>query len=293
MQQVGIRSSPAQATPRESILCGGRFVCSGRTGSPFSSHHDHGRPWASNSHIPCLIVFNGELYCGIVDADKPEDKAKVFRYAGGKEWVDCGRLGNDPDHHSVQSMIVHDGKLYAGTGIWNWLQARGDIKGLPRAAPTHVFVYEGGKTWRDLGQVGRGTRVGSMASFAGELYAAVDPRGSGHVHRYDGKQWIDCGAPDAGNPGCILPYGGKLYVSTRDSVYEYEGGQAWRCIGAGAARRNANPLHAGGWRENASGDMAARVRAALCLRQRLDDCRTARPAGRVAAVQRGERLDGV
>jgi len=88
-------------------------------------------------------VFNGDLYCGIADADKTEDKAKVFRYAGGKRWVDCGRLGNEANHYSVQSMVVHHGKLYAGTGIWNWEQARGQIKGLPPPPrPMCLFTRE-------------------------------------------------------------------------------------------------------------------------------------------------------
>src|SRR5207248_4048758 len=175
--------------------------------------HDHGKPWASNSLISALVVFNGDLYCGIADADRAEDKARVFRFAGGKSWVDCGRLGDNPDHHSVQSLVVHKDKLYAGTGIWNWVQARGQAKGLPPAAPTRVFVYEGGTTWRDLGQVGAGTRVGAMASFNEELYVSVDPRGTGSLYKYDGAKWIDCGQPEAGkHPGCLLAYGGKLYV---------------------------------------------------------------------------------
>src|SRR5207248_4635051 len=32
--------------------------------------HDHGKPWASNSLISALVVFNGDLYCGIADADR-------------------------------------------------------------------------------------------------------------------------------------------------------------------------------------------------------------------------------
>ncbi len=89
---------------------------------------------------------------------KKADAAHVFRYAGGKEWTDCGRLGTDPNHLTVQSMIVHDDKIYAGTGIWDWMQARNEIEDLPPAAPTRVFVYEGGAEWRDLGQVGEGSR---------------------------------------------------------------------------------------------------------------------------------------
>ena len=221
----------AGSAPAYNAMSDTRHVHFGIDDGYLTEWNDCGKPCPSNSHVPCLIVFNGDLYCGIADADKTEDKAKVFRYAGGKNWVDCGRLGNDPNHYSVQSMVVHHGKLYAGTGIWNWEQARGQIRGLPPAAPTHVFVYEGGKTWRDLGQVGAGTRVLSMASFNDELYISLDPRGTGHVHKYDGEKWGDCGSPDAGHPGCLLPFGGKLYASTRDSIYEYEGGQAWKCIG--------------------------------------------------------------
>ena len=124
-----------------------------------SEWEDCGRPWPSNSLIPCLIVFDGELYSCIADADRTEDKARVFRYAGGTKWVDCGRLGNDPHHHSVQAMVVHDGKLYAGTGIYDWVQAMGQLKDKPPASPTRVFVYEGGTRWRDLGQVGYGSRA--------------------------------------------------------------------------------------------------------------------------------------
>jgi hypothetical protein len=194
---------------------------------------DRGKPWPSNSLISCLVVMDGELYAGIADADKTEDKAKVFRYAGGQEWVDCGRIGNDPDHHSIQSMIVHQGKLYAGSGIWNWEQALGGVKGLPPAAPTRVFVYEGGATWRDLGQVGTGSRVLAMGSFNGELYAGIDRHGKGHAFKYDeaNEAWIDCGSPDGRNFECFLPVGGKLYASTHGNVYEYEGGQNWRMIG--------------------------------------------------------------
>lgn len=221
----------AGSAPSYNAMSDTRHVHFGIDDGYLSAWDDRGKPWPSNSLVSCLIVFNGELYGGIADADQTEDKAKVFRYAGGKEWVDCGRIGDDPDHHSVQAMVVHDGKLYAGTGIWNWEQARGSIKGLPAAAPTRVFVYDGGTTWRDLGQVGTGSRVLTMASFNGELYAGVDSHGKGHAYKYDGETWIDLGSPDGRNLECFLPVGGKLYVATHGNVFEYEGGQSWKMIG--------------------------------------------------------------
>jgi hypothetical protein len=129
------------------------------------------------------------------------------------------------------SMVVHDGKLYAGTGIWDWNQARGKLRGKPAAAPTRVFVYEGGTNWRDLGQVGTGSRVLCLSSFGGELFAGVDSVGDGHAYKLDGETWTDCGSPDGRNFECFLPLGGKLYGATHGNIYEYEGGETWRKIG--------------------------------------------------------------
>ena len=220
------------SSPAYSSMSDTRHVHFGIDDGYLSEREDCGKPWPSNSLITCLIVFDGDLYCGIADADRSEDKARVFRYAGGKRWLECGRLGNDPHHHSVQAMVVHEGKLYAGTGIYDWVQAMGQLKGQPSASPTRVFVYEGGTKWRDLGQVGFGSRVLCMGSFHGELFAGMDVIGKGHAYRFDGAKWIDCGSPDGRNFECFLPFGGKLYAATHGNIFEYEGGQAWRSIGA-------------------------------------------------------------
>ena len=46
--------------------------------------------------------------------------------------------------------------------------------GKPMAAPTRVFVYEGGTTWCDLGQVSDASRVLCMGSYNGHLYVGLD-----------------------------------------------------------------------------------------------------------------------
>jgi len=229
----GLNFHLAGSAPSYSSMSDTRHVHFGIDDGYLSEWADHGKPWPSNSLITCLVTFNGELYAGIADADKSPDKAQVFRFAGGKQWVDCGRISDDPDHYSVQSMLVHDGKLYAGTGIWDWEQARGKLKGLPAAAPTHVCVFEGGTTWRDLGQVGTGSRVLALGSFNGDLYAGVDDYGNGHVYRYEesAKTWIDCGSPDGRNLESFIAFDSKLYVATHGNVYEYAGGQTWTRIG--------------------------------------------------------------
>jgi hypothetical protein len=113
-----------------------------------------GRPGKDNPLVSALVTFQGELYAGITDSSDPMQAAKVFRWAGKDEWIDCGRLGANPDHLSVMSMIVHDGALYAGTGLWDWGRAIDARRATPPRALTRVFRYEGGTTWRDLGQVG-------------------------------------------------------------------------------------------------------------------------------------------
>jgi hypothetical protein len=139
------------------------------------------------------------------------------------------------------SMIVHQGKLVAGTGIWDWVQALGGLEGAPAPAATRAFQYEGQKQWKDLGQVGNGSRVLCLASFQGELYAGLDRIGGGRAFKYDGQRWIDLGAPDGKNFECLLPMGGVLYAATHGNIYKYLGGQSWQPMGT--APHDINQIH--------------------------------------------------
>ncbi len=237
----GINLHVAGSSPAYSAMSDARHVHFGIDDGYLSEWTDHGRPWPSNSLISNLVAYRGELYCGIADADRSEDRAHVFRLKGDREWIDCGRLGGDANHHSVMSLLVHDGQLYAGTGIWDWVQALGGLKGAPAPAATRVFRYEGGTTWRDLGQVGNGSRVLCLASFQGNLFAGLDSIGGGRAFKYDGRHWIDCGAPDGKNFECFLPWGGTLFASTHGNIYEYAGGQTWKRIGT--APHDINQIH--------------------------------------------------
>lgn len=230
----GLNFHLAGSAPAYSGMSDARHVHFGIDDGYLGEWEDHGQPWPSNSLITAMVAYQGELYAGIADADATDDKAKVFRFGGGKKWIDCGRISPEANHYSVQAMIVHNGKMYAGTGIYDWEQARGKLKGLPAAAPTHVAVCEGEAKWRDLGQVGTGSRVLALGSFNGDLYAGVDDYGGGHVYRYDepNETWIDCGSPDQRNLESFLAYNGKLYISTHGNIYEYAGEQSWKKIGA-------------------------------------------------------------
>lgn len=237
----GINLHIAGSSPAYSAMSDTRHIHFGIDDGYVSEWKDHGKPWPSNSLISNLVTFEGNLYCGIADADRPADRAHVFRLQGDNDWIDCGRLGNDANHHSVMSLLVHDGYLYAGTGIWDWEQALGEGKTAPAAAPTRVFRYEGGTTWRDMGQVGSGSRVLCLASFGGDLYAGLDRVGKGKAFRFDGKSWIDCGAPDGKNFECFLPWGGTLYASTHGNIYEYGGEKNWKLLGT--APHDINQIH--------------------------------------------------
>ncbi|MGE0608853.1 MAG: LamG-like jellyroll fold domain-containing protein [Pirellulales bacterium] len=237
----GINLHLAGSSPAYSAMSDSRHVHFGIDDGYLSEWQDHGKPWESNSLISNLVAYNGGLYCGIADANRPQDRAHVFRLDEGGKWIDCGRLGSDANHHSVMSMIVHNGKLVAGTGIWDWVQALGGLPGAPAPAPTRVYQYEGGTTWKDLGQVGNGSRVLCLASFQGELYAGLDSAGGGLLFKYDGQEWINCGAPDGKNFECLLPVGGTLYASTHGNIYEYLGGKKWQRMGT--APHDINQIH--------------------------------------------------
>jgi len=134
---------------------------------------------------------------------------------------------------SVMSMLVHDGHLYAGTGIWDWGRAEDFRDATPPVAITRVYRYEGGTQWRDLGEVGKGQRVHCLASFEGELYAGTDNQC--RCYKLCGDEWIDCGQLDIygkfSNFECLMPVGGDLYGASHFEIYRYEGGQQWKSVG--------------------------------------------------------------
>lgn len=167
-------------------------------------------------------------------------------------WQDCGRPGNAV---KIGALAAVNGQLYAGT-----FEMEAEQTG-------HVWRYEGGDRWSDLGAPPVGCNsVGSLAYFDGDLFAAsgrYNPRGSqlglaknarpgGPVYRItpEGK-WLDCGHPGAegaapDNPdtqtgesnqaddtNCLTVFRGQLYATShhRRQLFRYEGGKNWKPIG--------------------------------------------------------------
>jgi hypothetical protein len=215
-----------------SALSDARHIHVGIDDGYTSGWQNCGRPGSGNPLVSCLTVYEGELYAGIADAITPAEACKVFRWDGKDQWIDCGRLGSDLSCLSVMSMIVHDGHLYAGTGIWDWGRAEAARDATPPKALTRVFRYEGGNEWRDLGPVGHGQRVLCLASFKSELYAGLDAGGGSACFKLQGESWVQAGhLPDKNNFECLMPVGGELYGASHSAVYRYDGEEQWTSIG--------------------------------------------------------------
>jgi hypothetical protein len=187
-----------------------RHVYFGIDNDRLAPWQDCGRPSATSNYIAnSLTVFNGHLYAANIDARDEADWGHVFRYAGGEKWGDCGRVGRRRTT-GVMGLIVHQGRLYAGTSTYDWTRV---FSG--RYDPARVYRYEGGTDWTDCGEPGGAMlRINCMASFGGRLYVGGDR-----------------GLPPPGE----LQWTGRPY-----RVYVYEGGTSWRVAGSLPAERPKN-----------------------------------------------------
>jgi len=185
----------------------------------------------SNS-VSALATFEGALYAGtgryrLAGSGLPESPnatlgGRVFRYAGGTGWVDCGQL---PDTEIVGGLVVFQGRLHASSLY----------------QPAGFFRYEGGTQWRRLpdaigpdratGEPGP-RRVVSLTVHDGFLYASSYD--GGRVYRFDGHAWTDCGQiGDDTQTYAFTQYEGRLQVAMWPSgrVYRFENVGRWADMG--------------------------------------------------------------
>jgi hypothetical protein len=159
------------------------------------------------------------------------DQGKTDQSQEGS-FTDHGRLGNAV---YVFSLCVHDEKLYASTCH------PGDNEA------GHVFRFEGGEKWTDLGSPDKANSISAMAVFEGSLYVASSKyrlAGSsleesrntnfgGRVFRLGpNEQWIDCGnlSPETEGIGSLVEFRGKLYAGSLykpAGFFRYEGEDKW------------------------------------------------------------------
>ena len=192
---------------------------------------DCGAPDQSNS-VTALAVHHGRLYAGtgkyrlagsaLQESENTAFGGRVFRYEGGSRWTDCGQL---PETEAVGGFVVFRGQLYASS--------------LYR--PAGFFRYEGESRWSSL-PVPQGIdpatsapgskRVEALTVFDGFIYASSYD--GGHVYRFDGQDWTDCGQlGDNTQTYSFAQYEGRLHVGTWPSgrVYRWEDIDQWTDTG--------------------------------------------------------------
>ncbi|MFO0868025.1 MAG: LamG-like jellyroll fold domain-containing protein [Pirellulales bacterium] len=185
---------------------------------------DCGAPDDSNT-VTALATYRGQLYAGtgkyrlagsaLPESLNPRLGGRVFRYAGGQQWIPCGRLG---ESEAVAGLVVYRDQLYAASLY----------------KPAGFFRYGGDTQWQ-AEPVPDGRRVESLGIYNGHLYATTYD--GGRVYRFDGRDWLDCGA--LGDEGqntqtyAFAVYQGKLMAGTWPSgrVYQFVAPGEWRDFG--------------------------------------------------------------
>jgi dienelactone hydrolase len=192
---------------------------------------DCGAPDKSNA-VTAMAVFQDRLYVGtgkyrVAGSSLKESEnltlgGKVLRYEGGTRWTDCGQL---PQTEAVGGLVVFGGQLYASS--------------LYR--PAGFFRYEGEARWTAL-PVPEGIdpttqqpgtrRVVPLTIHEGHIFAGSYD--GGHVYRFDGKGWTDCGQlSDNTQTYSFAQYRGRLSVGTWPSgrVYRDDASGQWTDAG--------------------------------------------------------------
>jgi len=164
---------------------------------------DCGVPFPSNA-VSALAVHKGELYAAaskyrsggsaLGDAGNELHGGRVYRYKGGTDWEDCGKLG---EIEAIYGLASFNGELYASSLY----------------APAGLFRYNGGTDWTDLGNPGG--RVEALGVHNGHLYGTGFDMGFSGVYRYDNPGWTDCGTPrDTTQTYSFMQHNGELFVGT-------------------------------------------------------------------------------
>ncbi len=206
-----------------------RHVYFGIDNGRLGQWQDCGRPNLTSNYVSnSLTVFRGKLYAATTDAKDEKDWCHVYRYEGGQEWTDCGRVG-DRRTTGVVPLVVHDGNLYAVTSTYDWTRVReGNYD------PGRVYRYDGDMQWHDCGQPSDSRTMNCAASFKGKLYVGGGPQTWGVFEMQSEGHWIASQIFEQSGPRRCFPhplgrYNGKLYVAW-PGVHSFDG-QQWTFAG--------------------------------------------------------------
>ena len=170
-----------------------------------------------------LAEYKGSLYAGTCEPGKNES-GHVYQYADKDQWIDCG----SPDSsNSVMALSVHGNQLYAGTGKYR-VEGSSLPESENRLSGGRIFRYDGKDKWIYCGRLPEVEAIGGMVVFRGELYASsYYPPAS--FFRYQGDtNWVNCGTPEGKRVVALGVYNGFIYASSLDGghIYRYDG-TAW------------------------------------------------------------------
>jgi hypothetical protein len=183
---------------------------------PTGQWTDCGSPDKCNA-ISALAAYDGRLYAAscryrlrgssLKESENPHSGGRVFRYEGGTEWTDCGKLG---EAEAIFGLVVYKGSLY-GSAMYS----------------PGLFRYDGDRTWTDCGSPD-GKRVEALAVYNGAIYATGFDEAA--VYRYDGSGWEHLGVlGDNTQTYGFAVYQGSLHVTSWPTarVYRFGGPQQW------------------------------------------------------------------
>jgi pimeloyl-ACP methyl ester carboxylesterase len=198
---------------------------------------DCGAPDRSNS-VTSLAVYRGELYAGtgkyrlagssLAESGNPNLGGRIYRYDDANRWVDCGQL---PNTEAVGGMVVFQDRLYASS----LYRPAGFFRYQPKSTDSQSDRWTSlpVPTGLDLASDMRvEKRVEALTVFEKYLYASSYD--GGHVYRFDGTQWTDCGLlGDNTQTYSFAQYQGKLHVGTWPSgkVFRFENVNRWTDVG--------------------------------------------------------------
>lgn len=193
---------------------------------------DCGTPDRCNT-VSALAVFDGELYAGVTSysgagshlkaSPNTHPGGRVYRYAGGKRWADCGRVS---DAEVVWGMTVFQGKLHV-TAM--------DLPPKHLTTPRQgLYRYDGGTNWTWRGNPGG--RIAALAAADGSLFASGYNGGAlGGVFRYEGgTNWTNWGAPpNVDQTYSFAFHRGGMHTGTwkEGKVFRYLGPNRWEDTG--------------------------------------------------------------
>lgn len=165
-----------------------------------------------------LCVYNGKLYAGTSE----NQKARVYRYAGGQNWIPVNEKGFGENNYASSSLCTVGEYMYAGTTNWNGCQ---------------VWRYDGAK-WKKIATGGFGNEcneaIYDMKAVGSNLYAGISEtveRSEGcEIWKFDGSDWSRESTPGFGDVFneavmSMATHGNSLYVGTKN---DFSGCELWR-----------------------------------------------------------------